>query len=117
MLSTLGEWVALVIQFLGTGFSAFLFIAGVISMRYFVLTHSENFWFYIVAAVGLFLIIFFPHGWQAAFVDTPPDWEALRAGRAVIAHSSLLKADFFGAIVGAASAFLGSFLVVERRNW
>lgn len=99
----------LIVQFLIAVFFAFSFIIGVVAVRYFAISNSGESWCYKVAAVGLLMIIVFPHGWEAVF------GEAWQEKHAIVKHSALFMADFLGVVVVATIACTCLAFLTARR--
>jgi hypothetical protein len=79
--------------------------------------HYEEKWFYVAGVIAFLAILLFPHGVHLIF-DTPQSiMENSYIGEPLVDHWELVKADFFGVLVGAVIGVIGFHWISERSYW
>lgn len=115
MLSELASSVQLLWQAFTTGLVSAVLICGI-----FYLGRNSRYgatWHYVATPVVMALLIIFPHGWHAVFGTDPRDYADLMEARKMLPAVSLLEADFWGVLAGAALGVVGSYFLPARSHW
>ncbi|MNJ72835.1 hypothetical protein D3C77_695470 [compost metagenome] len=92
-----------------------MLVGGVLGVkRYFRL---EGNWPYLVTAAFMIFLLVVPNGWHVVFGTDPRDFESLLEARRMLPVAALLKADFWGVLIGSGLGLVGSLFVPARRYW
>lgn len=94
-------------QSIGTGLWAALIVGSILLVKHMLMI--ERNWPYVALGIVLAALVVFPHGWSAMFGSPDLDVYEFMAHkqRHMPSSSALFGADFWGALVGGAIAFLG----------
>ncbi|TYO83674.1 hypothetical protein DQ397_000758 [Pseudomonas sp. CK-NBRI-02] len=74
-------------------------------------------WHYVAIPVVMVFLILIPHGWHTVFGTDPRDFASLLEARKMLPAASLLEADFWGVLAGAALGVVVSYFLPARTYW